>query len=454
MAQILGTVWDGVQWFVNRMMDLYYNIEVCFSRNMSMRTILEVYWYLFLIEFPRYYLLEIVICTWYKLTSRRRQKLQAKARMVLFAENPLVSILIPGKNEGAHIYTLLQSLDEQTYRNYEVIVVDDGSDDATPLICADLEKDGLITKYLRINERGGKASAANLGFDFSSGKYIIHLDADSSLDRDAIEKILLPFYMEPNVKAVGGCVKVRNADETICTSLQALEYLKTIMVGRIVVNELGIYHIISGAFGAFDKQAIKNIGMWDVGPGLDGDITQKLRKAGYKIAFANEAVCMTNVPSTWYGLYRQRKRWSRSLVRFRLRKHKDILLVNRNFTILNWLSNMESIFYDCVCNYLWFFYLFGLLFTYTDRLLEILVVGWIIRFFFASIAFGIIMMVTERPREELKFAKYLPLSTFYTGYFLRITRLIGYTTEFFFFNSFKDSWNPKKTSVWARAEEN
>lgn len=454
LFDILNWLWDALRWFVNRAMEIYYDIECCFLRNVSLYTLLRIYWYLFLVEFPRYYLLEIIIGVWYRLTARRRAKLNARARMVLFAENPLVSILVPGKNEGEHLYTLISSLNEQTYRNYEIIVVDDGSDDATPYICRDLEKNGLISLYLRINDRGGKASAANLGLEYSKGQYIVHLDADSSLDRDAIEKILLPFYSDPNVKAVGGCIKVRNADDTICTSLQALEYLKTIMVGRIVTSELGIYHIISGAFGAFDRETLQKIGMWDVGPGLDGDITQKIRKAGYKITFANEAVCMTNVPTTWYGLYKQRRRWSRSLVRFRIRKHGDILWMNRNWSFLNWASNMESILYDCVCNYLWFYYLIGLVFNYTERILEILVMGWLIRLVFSFIAFGVIMLVTERPREELKFAKYLPLSTFYTGYFLRVTRLIGYTTEFFFFNSFKDAWNPKKTSVWAQAEEN
>lgn len=454
LADIGYAILDGLQWIVNRFMDLYYNIEVCFERNISWRTLLSLYWFLFLIEFPRYYLLEFFVVIRYKLLTRRRRRREALARMLLFSEKPLVTVLVPGRNEGKHIYQLSQSLKEQTYRNYEMIVVDDGSDDATPLICRDLEKNGFIHRYLRLNERGGKAGAANFGLTYARGKYVIHMDADSSLDRDAVEKILLPFYLDPAVKAVGGTVKVRNAHESICASLQALEYLKTILVGRLVTDQLGILHIISGAFGAFDRQALLNIGMWDIGPGLDGDITQKIRKAGYKIAFANEAVCLTDVPTRWYALYKQRKRWSRSLVRFRVRKHKDILLPNRNFAILNWLSNMESFFYDCICNYLWLFYMINLIFfTYTDRLLEILVIGWLIRLLFTIFAFLIIMLVTERPREDLRIAKYLPLSTFYTGYFLRITRLISYTSEFFFFNSFRDQWNPRKTSIWAQAEE-
>lgn len=301
-------------------------------------------------------------------------------------------------------------------------------------------------------ERGGKASAANAALHFSKGQYIVHLDADSSLDRDAIEQILVPFYIDPKVKGVGGCVKVRNAKDSICSSLQALEYLKTIMVGRIVTSELGIYHIISGAFGAFEREMLHKVGGWDIGPGLDGDITQKIRKSGFKVVFNHEAVCLTNVPTKWTALFKQRKRWSRSLIRFRLRKHADIFRLDKNFNILNFLSNAENLLYDCLFNYLWLIYIFGLCFTYTDRLLEVLIVGWLIRFFFSIVAFLCILAVTERPREEFRNIMFLPLSTFYTGYFLRITRLIGHTSELFFFSSYKDKWNPEKASIVARLE--
>ena len=231
--------------------DIVDGVIACFTRNLSWSAIFSTYWFLFVIEFPRYYFLEFVIAIYYKVTFRSRQKKQAVARMKLFIENPLVTILAPGQNEGKNIYKRVKSLNEQTYRNYAIIIVDDGSDDATHLICRDLEKAGYIDLYLRSDIRGGKASAANFGANYSRGKYIVHLDADSSFDRDGIEKILLPFYYDSKIKAVGGCVKVRNADASLCSSMQALEYLKTIQIGRMVTNVLGIYHIISGAFGAF-----------------------------------------------------------------------------------------------------------------------------------------------------------------------------------------------------------
>lgn len=435
---------------LNWLYDIFLDIEACFSRNLGLNELVHTYWYLFFIEFPRYYLLEAILIVKFMLFYKQRRRRKEVARMMLFSENPLISIIAPGKNEGKHIYKLTQSLKEQTYQNYELIVVDDGSDDTTPFICRSLEKAGLITRYVRMRERGGKASAANAALFFSKGKYIVHLDADSSLDRDAIEQILIPFYINPKVKGVGGVVKVRNAHDNICTSLQALEYLKTILVGRIVTSELGIYHIISGAFGAFERETLNKVGGWDIGPGLDGDITQKIRKAGFRVVFNHEAVCLTNVPTKWTALFKQRKRWSRSLIRFRLRKHIDVFRFDKNFNFLNFISNAESLLFECVFNYMWLIYVFGLCFTYTDRLLEVIIIGWLIRFCFSILAFLCILAVSERRKEELKIAMYLPLSTFYTGYFLRIVRLIGHTSELFFFRSYKDKWNPEKASIIAR----
>lgn len=432
--------------------ELLNGIMVCFSTNLSWEVALSTFWFLFIIEFPRYYLLDIITAIRHVFLHKSLRRRDIVARNLLYTEMPLVSILAPGKNEGRHIYKLVESLREQTYQNFEIIIVDDGSDDATPVICNDLQRAGYITKFFRLNLGGGKACAANFAASHASGKYIIHLDADSSLDRDAIEKILIPFYFDRNIKGVGGCIKVRNAHESLCSTLQALEYLKTIMVGRMGSNMLGIYHIISGAFGAFETEAIREVGCWDIGPGLDGDITQKLRKAGYKVWFANDAVCMTNVPTSWAKLFKQRKRWSKSLVRFRIRKHSDILWSDRNFSFLNMFSNLENIVYDFAFNYVWFFYIIMLFFMNVDRLWEIIVIGYLIRMAFAIIAFGVILIITERPREEAKLFPYVFVTTFYTGYFLRITRLIAHTSELFFYSSYKDAWNPKKTSAVARAK--
>ena len=301
-------------------------------------------------------------------------------------------------------------------------------------------------------ERGGKASAANYGLMHAKGKYIIHIDADSSLDRDAIERILIPFYLDRYVRGVGGCIKVRNMDDSMCTSMQALEYLRSIQIGRMVTDMLGIYHIISGAFGAFEAQTLREIGGWDIGPGLDGDITQKIRKAGYKVRFAMDAICMTSVPVKWQALFKQRLRWSKSLVRFRIRKHRDILWSDKNFSFSNMISNLDSICYDFIFNYVWVYYIITLIFAATDRLIDIMIVGWMIRLAFSITSFAVMQCVSERARSERRLCSLLLFHSLYMGYFMRIARLCGHTMELFFRSSYRDKWNPEKTSSVAQAE--
>ena len=101
---------------------------------LSLASIVNTYWFLFYIEMPRYYILEYLVIFWRLMDRNKREKESEMAKFYLHRENPLISILVPGKNEGKNIYKMVKSLNEQTYRNYEIIVVDDGSDDDTKLI--------------------------------------------------------------------------------------------------------------------------------------------------------------------------------------------------------------------------------------------------------------------------------------------------------------------------------
>lgn len=99
------------------------------------------YFYFFVIfEFFRFFVVELFVLLLWKFTHRFRKKRWEKAHHALWTRMPLVSIIVPGKNEGKHIYKLVQSLKEQTYKNFELIVIDDGSDDDTERICRSLKK--------------------------------------------------------------------------------------------------------------------------------------------------------------------------------------------------------------------------------------------------------------------------------------------------------------------------
>lgn len=422
-----------------------------FLQSMTVEHFIRLFWFYIFFEFIRYFAVEFLVLNLWRFSRRVNRKQYEKAREEFLFEYPLVSIIIPGKNEGKHLYNLIRSLNEQTYKNTEIIVVDDGSDDDTPIIGVDLERAGLIDVFIRNDVRGGKASAANLALRFAKGKYVIHLDADCSYDRDAMEKIIIPFYLDKNVAGVGGNVMVRNYKESLVTSLQAIEYYDTISIGRVVTSYLGIYRIISGAFGAFKMEALEQVKGWDIGPGLDGDITVKLRKLGYKIKFEQEAVCLTNVPNTMKKLTRQRLRWDKSLIRFRVRKHKDVLIPNQSFSFLNFFAFLENITYNLVLNFKWYVYLIDMVVNYRSMIANIFITNILLYTITNFTKFVIYSFYRIRANASYTyFLIYIPAMVFYFGYYLRVVRTIAYIQEFFFKRSYKDPWNPQKTSSHAK----
>lgn len=413
--------------------------------------LIRVFWFFVFFEFMRFFVFELTVLIIWKLNERKRREKMLDGRKRLFIERPLVSIIVPGKNEGKHIYNLIISLKEQTYRNFELIVVDDGSDDDTETICKSLQKAGLISMFIRNDVRGGKASAANLGYRYSKGKIIVHLDADCSYDVDAIEKIIIPFYTNENIGAVGGNVLVRNYKDNLCTTLQAIEYADTISAGRITTSYLGIYRVVSGAFGAFLKEALDRVGGWDIGPGLDGDITVKLRKLGYKIAFEPDAVCQTSVPDSFKKLMKQRLRWDKSIIRFRLRKHKDVFYPNAKFSFSNFFSSLENILYNLVLNLKWWVYIVDLLLHFVNQLKFIFTFNVLLYTTTNYLKFLTFSLFRKRKNETVGyFLVYIPCMVFYFGLYLRIIRSIAYTQEFFFKESYNDPWNPQKSSQHAK----
>ncbi|MEO8255399.1 MAG: glycosyltransferase family 2 protein [Flavobacterium sp.] len=103
--------------------------------------------------------------------------------------NPLVSIIVPCYNQAHYLTEALQSVLEQTYENWECIIVNDGSPDNTEAVAQEwLAKDSRF-KYI-YKENGGLSSARNAGLEVSRGEYIQFLDSDDLLNRYKLEKQL------------------------------------------------------------------------------------------------------------------------------------------------------------------------------------------------------------------------------------------------------------------------
>ena len=129
----------------------YYIISMDFHR------FVRFFWFFIIFEVTRFYIIDMWVLVWWKIKSRLKHSDFIEAKKSLWKEQPLISIIIPGKNEGEHIYKLTISLREQTYQNFEIIVIDDGSDDLTPVIGANLKNLGYISMFIRNDVRGGKA---------------------------------------------------------------------------------------------------------------------------------------------------------------------------------------------------------------------------------------------------------------------------------------------------------
>jgi len=114
-------------------------------------------------------------------------------------DNPLVSVIMPAYNAAEHIAEAIESVLIQNYRNFELIVVDDGSTDNTRNTIAGF-KDYKVRYFHK--ENAGPASARNLGITKSQGLFLIHLDSDDLITPDYIAKHLQEFEEHPDADLV------------------------------------------------------------------------------------------------------------------------------------------------------------------------------------------------------------------------------------------------------------
>jgi cellulose synthase/poly-beta-1,6-N-acetylglucosamine synthase-like glycosyltransferase len=241
---------------------------------------------------------------------------------------PSVSILVPAFQEAENIESALRSLVELDYPRYEIIVVDDGSSDATfekARTFAGPFARGTV-RVLR-KENGGKWSALNLGFQHARGDLILCIDADSRLSWDAL-KLLVPHMRDPAVAAVSGQVTVRNR-VNLLTKLQALEYIISNGGLRTAQSHLGAVLVVPGPIGLYRRLILEEIAdragksKEDLGPGeVAGPLSDETFAEDFqlsltalalsgRIVYEPRAIAYTRAPDKTQQLINQRYRWLR-----------------------------------------------------------------------------------------------------------------------------------------------
>lgn len=178
--------------------------------------------------------------------------------------NTLVSIIVPCYKQAHFLNESLQSVLDQTYSNWECIIVNDGSPDNTEIIAQQwCNKDNRFS-YL-YKENGGLSSARNAGIAISKGEYILPLDADDCIHKDYLIK-LVPELQQDNSLAIVSCYSkffeknLKNIIYELKPNGTTYHYL--LYVNQLIATSLYRKKCWEGA-GGYDESMKKGFEDWE-----------------------------------------------------------------------------------------------------------------------------------------------------------------------------------------------
>jgi len=408
---------------------------------------------------------------------------------------PSISVIIPAYNEEPIIIDSVKAALELQYPRFEVVVVNDGSTDAT---LARLENEFRLKRvasevarsvpsmeargvYISENHdnlvvvdkpNGGKADALNSGINVSRNDITCVVDADSLIEPDALLKIARPFIEEPETTvAAGGVIRIVNGCEVkdgavtnvglprnYWANVQIVEYLRAFLGGRIGWSALHAPLIVSGAFGGFDRRTIVEIGGYRVGAvGEDMEVVVRMHrylrdaKRKYRMYFVPDPVCWTQAPVHYRQIARQRDRWQRGLIET-LMGNQEMLLSPRYGAI----GMLAMPFY-------FFFEMIGPLVELSGYMLVIVAlatgqlgVDFLVLFLTVAILFGVLISLIAVYLEGLMFRRYPKLRSLGRLAFYALVENLGYrqlnswwrTKAYFTYFTRKAKWGEMERSAY------
>lgn len=357
---------------------------------------------------------------------------------------PRVSCVITCYSEKEDVRHTLQSLAAQDYEGeIEIIAVVDGAIQNADTLAAARRHLGTINARARRKlivlpkwQRGGRVSSLNAGRALATGAVVMALDGDTSFDRDMVSNAVRHFR-DPNVIAVSGNLRARNAATSLATRLQALEYLVSISGGKTGLSEFNLVNNISGAFGIFRADILALVGGWDAGTAEDLDMTQRLkqhfgRHPEWRIVFDPRVVGHTDVPATFREFLYQRLRWDGDLYYIYVRKYRH----NLRPGLLGWpnfLSHLlTGVLLQVVMPFLILAYSAYLFLSFdTGIVLGILAFVYLAYLALLAMYFAVYcLLVSDRVAHDARYFLYLPLYPFF-AYCSRINCALALLHEMF-----------------------
>lgn len=311
---------------------------------------------------------QLLIATWV-FATRIEPSEGARDLWTRYADLSLpITVVAPAFNEELSIVESKKALLSLEYPEHEVIVVNDGSSDATlerlidafdmeeyqRIQVAELQVTAIRKTYrsrrygnllVVDKDNGRKADAANAGIGFARTPLVCIIDADSIIEPDGLLRAAEPFmHDDGRLVAVGGAIRIANGSQIEGGSLreirisknliprfQVCEYLRAFLTARVANAHTNTLMLISGAFGVFRRSALIDIGGYrhdTVGEDLElvTHLHRHMREANrsYRMAFVPDIVCWTEAPASLPGLANQRARWQQGALET-LRFHRRML---------------------------------------------------------------------------------------------------------------------------------
>lgn len=355
-----------------------------------------------------------------------------------------ISVLVPAYDEEATIVGNIESLLTIGYPEFEIIVINDGSNDGTidalsrafdlvPSPTAtrvQIPTERVIHSYRCLDhpnlividkQRGGKSDSLNPGINASRYPLFCSLDADSLLDSDSLLRIARAFAEDERIVGAGGIVRVLNGAKVVegrvvesrapnrpLLLCQSQEYVRGFLTGRAALAGFNSLLIIAGAFSLFRKDAVIEIGGYSNSTVCeDLDLVVRLHCAERdadregRIVFVPDPVCWTQVPSEWRSLINQRDRWQRGLLESLWQSRR--MLFRRKYGAIGFIAMPYYMFFEALgpvietLGYLFVLYLF---------LTGALSPQFFFLFFLLSVFFGILLSVAALNLDDLLIRRY------------------------------------------------
>lgn len=390
----------------------------------------EVFYLIYLLLYTSYLFLSVTIGAWQLYQRDRMTKFRNELKHNYYVP---VSILVAAYNEEVTIVDSVKALLNLNYRLYEIIIANDGSTDNTEeeLIKAfnfkrinrPIHKRLECQPYNAIYEttidkirltliskaNGGKGDALNAGINASRFPYFLSIDADSLLQRDSLEKIIQPVMEDDSIVAVGGLIRVAQCVEIdkgevkgyhlpvspiIC--MQVVEYDRSFLASRILMDQFNGNLIISGAFGLFKKDIAIAVGGYNSDTlGEDMELVLKLHvfcrnnQKKYSMRYEPNAICWSQTPASLRDLMKQRRRWYLGLFQCMMKYSR--VFANPQFGLVSFISYMYYLLFELLSPAIELFGIFTMVLAWNFGILNF---PFLIKFLLLYSLYGAILTIT------------------------------------------------------------